>query len=683
MTTAIDAEIIDSLENADDLSMIAELCRASYRDFVHMFWSEVPGAGQKPTWNWHMDLFCAELETIAERVFRNEPKEYDLVVNVSPGTSKSSLFSILFQPWTWTRMPQARHLIATYTHQLALDLSTKSRYVVESAKYRELFPEIVLSDVQDAKNHWANTLGGSRITATVSGKSPGGFHNHFIGLDDLLDPRGAISVAELQNARHFITNEIPSRVINKGVTPTILVMQRLRGTIDGRGAETEDPTGVMLEVSKKDGASPIRHICLPARLTDFVRPSEAAERYTDGLMDPVRMGEQVLRDFEVRLGPFGFSSQFLQAPVQFGGGMFKPEYFNKRAKAAPYKARRIRFWDRAATSGAGCATAGVLMAKAENGDYYVEDVVHGHWEPDDRNRRMRATALKDRARYGPNNEPEIWVEAEGGSSGRDAWKMVARALEGFNCREARVTGKKDVRAEPWAAACAAGIVWIVEGDWDIVGYIDEHLRFRPEYTQKRGVLVDRIDASSGAFNLMAGARVAGPLRILSLRGGKKTCRVVVCNQDDLAENIIEEPAILVSIQDPPGNGVPMSALNRKLGELQLAFADIEPSEYQDKWQERIPAFDELPEKLIANRDIAKKLWAFLLRRWEPSPLVYVFQDSGDKRALSVAMAFCDTMGFDRNIIHRAGVETILTSADKAPNQHVYATVKAGRSMVIA
>src|ERR1700735_3237867 len=105
------------LSTSSQTKLRISICKQSYEDFVKEFWSEVPGAG-KLRWNWHLSFICQELERAAERVFRWEAAPYDLVINISPGSSKTTLCSILFQPWVWTRMPGARFINATHTQDL-------------------------------------------------------------------------------------------------------------------------------------------------------------------------------------------------------------------------------------------------------------------------------------------------------------------------------------------------------------------------------------------------------------------------------------------------------------------------------------------------------------------------------------------------------------------------------------
>jgi len=228
----------------DELDLLRNGLQKSFRYFVRAFWECVPGAAPLK-WNWHMQLLADDLQYVAERVFKGLPVEHDLIYNVPPGSSKSTITSIMFPAWVWTRMPEARFLCISHTDVLVLDLSVKCRSLILSSLYQELFPEIELTADQDTKSSFRNVHGGERMTATVGGKSPTGRHAHFHIGDDLVDPRGVRSQAEMLAARQFLTEVLPSRKIDKAVTPLILIMQRLAGasTIRGERQRGGGPSG--------------------------------------------------------------------------------------------------------------------------------------------------------------------------------------------------------------------------------------------------------------------------------------------------------------------------------------------------------------------------------------------------------------------------------------------------------
>lgn len=642
-------------------------------------------------WNWHLDVFCDELQKVFERVFAGLPREYDLIFNVPFGTSKTSVISVLSQGWGWARMPEMRFLSATHTDSLALDIAARAKDVVTSDKYREYFPDVVIRPDRASKEDYANTEGGERKSCTVGGKTPTGRHSHVILVDDPIDPQGARSELELDTAAKFMMEVIPSRAVDKRVTPTILVMQRL---------SPRDPTAVMVNVAKTPGAVPVRQICLPGELTDKVFPPELKEKYVDGLLDPVRMPKSVLVGFRAKLGTYAYAGQVLQEPVPPGGGMFKPQYFTRTCRAAPYNAVRIRYWDRAATQDGGCYTAGVLMARDGEGNYYVEHVEHGQWDPDERNEIIVAAAKRDRSRYGPNHEPQVVIEAERGSTGLESFRNIARKLAGFRVKEDQPTGSKDTRAEPWADQLAAGTVLLVEdGTWDLAGYIEEHLLFRPDPTTKRlGKFKDQVDASSGAFNLLAaGSRREGPiLRVLTLGGPKnKGLRLFYCSKEELQNVIVEERCLLVEVFDPAGEEVEnldgmldrvnpqRYGMNKLLDRLTVRFADISPEEYQEKWAAPVSGYGCPPAELIMKPEHGKKLWSFLLKKRDPGPEAIIFCDDNDRRAKSLACAVADTMRLPRktNLFHLLGDNSI-GNEDSPPNSYVYSVTKVSRGMVI-
>ena len=139
-----------------------DLCRSSFFYFLKKFWHIV--IAENPHYNFHIKYLCKRMQAVAERVFRGEEKKWDLVVNVPPGTSKSSIISIFFPAWVWTRMPSARILGASYTHNLALDLSRKCRDVVMSDEYRTMFPDVKIRSDQSNKSYFMNTKGGMRLS---------------------------------------------------------------------------------------------------------------------------------------------------------------------------------------------------------------------------------------------------------------------------------------------------------------------------------------------------------------------------------------------------------------------------------------------------------------------------------------------------------------------------------------
>lgn len=387
-----------------------------------------------------------------------------------------------------------------------------------------------------------------------------------------------------------------------------------------------------------------------------------------------------------------------------------------------------------------CATAGVLMAY-DGEKIYIEDVVYGRWEPDERNAVMLATAQRDRTKYG-RYEPTIYIEAEGGSSGRDAWLGIVRTLIGFPVREDRVQGSKDTRAEPWATQLAAGNVWLIDNgastntgraSWDIEGFIEDHLHFRPTPGSKLGREKDRIDAASGSFNLLVGVKRAFPaLRTLALRykPGQDTRYIVVCKKGELpllaidnkpslilsiADPLVPDPCLVVESSEVSTSSTPSSPLSstpnpiipvgdepqesqedvyqssllshqlpKNLGEMKVCFADLDPKDYVGpKYDKPILPWNLPIQDLQLSRELGKQLWTFLFHKYDVPWGVLVLVDDNLERALSVAYGVADGLRLPRSVIHIFGEDGVVcTKEDEPPNEWVHAQVKLSKCCVV-
>ena len=468
----------------DRAKLEASVCRDSFYEFFRRFWPCVPGA-RPLLLNWHIEYICNELQKVAERVFANQPKQYDLIVNVPPGSTKSSICSVLFPAWVWARMPSASFICGSHTDDLVRDLAGKCRDVMLSEKYRELFPDTELRT--ENLEELRTTQGGLRLARTPFGRVPTGFHADFQLIDDPVNPKTVLSEADSKTVRDWLLNGLPSRFKEIGVGVTILIMQRLG---------MNDPTQLLLDRAARDG-TPVRHICLPAELEDGenVKPRGLRKRYLDGLLDPVRLSEDKLRPLKSGgdMSNWAYSAQYRQNPIPTTGLLFKAGLLEV-APATPPRGdfvRKCRAWDKAATAGAGCYSVGVLIAQHRNGSFWVLDVKRGQWAVEEREANIKQTAQLDRMAWG---HVVIKIEEEGGSGGKESSENTVRSLAGFPAEAVSPKGKNKVsRAEALAAQVNIGNVKLAPGPWNSA-FVEEAAMF------PHGDYLDQIDSASLAFN---------------------------------------------------------------------------------------------------------------------------------------------------------------------------------------
>ena len=212
---------------------------------------------------------------------------------------------------------------------------------------------------------------------------------------------------------------------------------------------------------------------IPAKLSDNPALMKADPGYLANLL------AQTLVERERLLG--GNWKIMPAAGLIFNRGWFEI------VQASPVNAARVRYWDKASTEGGGDYSAGVKIARSEEGIYYVEHVVRGQWSSMNRRNVMKQTAQSD------GSSCAQWTEQEPGSGGKESAEITVRDLEGYSVHIDKVTGDKVSRARGLSAQAEAGNVKIVAGGWN-EAYLDELHAF------PLGAHDDQVDGSSGGFN---------------------------------------------------------------------------------------------------------------------------------------------------------------------------------------
>jgi predicted phage terminase large subunit-like protein len=481
------------------LEVQRELNNRSLYQFLVYFWPTV--SSHTFITNWHLEYACRELEEVAELVGKRLPRKHDLVVNVAPGSSKTILFSIMFPAWCWTKWPWMKFICASYSGALSLESAEYCRELIRSDKFCRMYPDITIKEDKDTKSNYRivkktfGTIGqrtieepgGGRYSTSVGGTLTG-FHGDILVVDDPLNPSQAASDIELANANRWMEQTLSTRKTDKAITPTILVMQRLHSL---------DPTGNMLTKLKDN----VRHLCFPGEIRnfrEFVSPPEAVEFYKDDLFDPVRMPWSVLKDLEADLGQYGYAGQIGQNPVPPGGGMFKVDNITivDYPPLPNNVVHTVRYWDKAATRGAGDYTVGARMSSLTSGKWVIEDVKRGRWASAEREEVIKATAEAD------GQKVVQWLEQEAGSGGKESSEATIRNLAGYVVRSERPTGDKIFRADPFSVQVNSQNVMMVRSTaWN--NDLMNELRLFP-----LGLHDDIVDSLSGAFSKLTHKKIA-------------------------------------------------------------------------------------------------------------------------------------------------------------------------------
>jgi len=287
-----------------------DACINSFYEFFISFWDVIIQEDYKA--NWHIKYICDELQYLANFIKNREKKPYDLIINVPPGSTKTTIVLQMFPAWLWAIDPTIRIISSSHSATLSDASASKSKDIILSSKYRKFFPHVELRMDSKAKSRYTTTKGGNRHTTSTTGGATGD-HAHIKLMDDLQDISKAGSsadrIAAISHMKMLFTREV-----EKGNSVNVLIMQRLHEL---------DCTAYLIGLNRQ-----IKHICLPAEESDLISPKELRFNYKNGLLDEVRMSNEILQQKKDELGSYGYQSQFQQEPTPPEGGIIKRIWFD-------------------------------------------------------------------------------------------------------------------------------------------------------------------------------------------------------------------------------------------------------------------------------------------------------------------------------------------------------------------
>ncbi len=210
----IEAEIASRTAAAESLDL-----KESLLGFVEHAWPSVwPNVPY--VHGWHIDAICEHLQAVSEGHIRR------LQIWVPPGSSKSTIVSIMWPAWEWTRDPWLRYITASYDQSLATDFAVKTRDLIRSGWYQARWPAVQLKRDQDLKQSYQNTSGGARY-ATSPGGGGTGRHAHRILIDDPLNAKEVTSDAALEAVAEWHDGTISTRFADPKTGVEVIIQQRL------------------------------------------------------------------------------------------------------------------------------------------------------------------------------------------------------------------------------------------------------------------------------------------------------------------------------------------------------------------------------------------------------------------------------------------------------------------------
>jgi predicted phage terminase large subunit-like protein len=405
-----------------------------------------------------------------------------LVLQAPPQHGKTEQITD-FISWCAGQDPTLRTIFASYSDDLGVRVNLALQRVMDTKPYKIAFERTKLNDANVTTNsgRWLRNsslfeyvgYGGSFRNTTVMGQING--QGLDIGVvDDPIKGRAeASSKAVRDKTWSWFTDDFFGRFSNSA--GFIMIMTRWH---------VDDPVGRWIEHFPNT-----KILRYPAIATE----DEAFRKEGDALFPEMKPLDFLIARKNV-LTLASWESVYQQNPIVVGGDTFPVERFNVVSSFDKSKVKRsVRYIDKAGTQDGGAFTAAALVHDMEDGTTVVENILRGQWSANEREQRLLQAAAADKAscrRY------SIWIEQEPGSGGKESAESSIRRFKGYDVHADKVTGSKEVRAEPYAAQVQAGNVYLVAADWNRA-FIDEHEQF------PNGKYKDQVDATAGAFNKLA------------------------------------------------------------------------------------------------------------------------------------------------------------------------------------
>jgi hypothetical protein len=420
--------------NIDELK--AELCRRKFYYFIQEFWTEADTS--TPIWNWHIEYLANELQKDVERVLRGEEKLQDIIVNCPPGTSKSMIISVLLPAWVFAVKPSTRIITASYSNTIALELSQKSRNLIEGEKYKRYF-NIELKDDENTKSNYKTTKGGGRFV-TSTGSNTLGMHADIIICDDIQTLDSIYSDANRRSVYEWISSTLSTRTTDKLISLSIYVQQRLH---------SQDSTSYLLSLPVK-----YKHIILPAHITNDVIDKQLIEYYNqnDGYLDKKRLNEKVLNDLKSRLGSKNYNAQILQNPESDDDSIIKKDWINI-IEQIPITNVQYEYFIDSAYGGDDADFNVILECFKYNNCLYITNLI--------RNKDDFPTFLKSIQKFVRGNK----IYIEGKASGKSFIQQL-KASTNFNIVELQPKDSKITRLNSISPTVEGRRIYLIKNNWN-------------------------------------------------------------------------------------------------------------------------------------------------------------------------------------------------------------------------
>ncbi len=366
-----------------------------------------------------------------------------LMIAMPPRHGKSQMGSYLFPAYLMGRDPRSKLIVASHTAELAQRFGRMIRNLMEDDKYKELFPNMLLSVDSKAAGRW-NTQQGGEAFFIGKGGAMTGRGGDVIILDDILDEQDAMSDTAMENTWEWYTSGPRQRLQPNG--SIVVINTRWK---------TDDLSGRLLKMHGQLRSDQWELLEFPAIL-----PS-------GGSLWPGFWPIEELEKVKMAIGLKKWNAQWQQQPTNDDGAVLKRNWWRRwKHDEPPECSYVIQTYDTAYSKKETAdysviSTWGVFVPSADSGpNLILLSVKRGRWDFPELKR-----VAKDEYRYWNPDNVLIEAKATGTPLQQELRKMGIPVT--MYAPGGRKSGQDKIsRANAVAPILESGMIWYPEQqDW--------------------------------------------------------------------------------------------------------------------------------------------------------------------------------------------------------------------------
>lgn len=474
-----EAELIDLLEE--------EAAAQSRERFLTFVQTTYCGKAERYDVNWHHELLAGELQHFVS----DECPDRFLMVFMPPRHGKSELVSRNLPAWYLGRNPNREVMGASYSADLAEDMSSDVQRIMTGPAYKRIFPGVRILEgsgsrySEDKRSRGAFSIighSGQYRCAGVGGAITGRGADLFIIDDPIKNRADAESETHREKTWKWYTSTVRTRLSKRG--KIILLLTRWH---------EDDLAGRLIrQMRQEPQADQWRVFSLPAQYEASEHSHPQDKRGAGDALWKTEFDLENLLQVKATLGSYEYGALYQQRPLPPGGAVIQREWLLQHIIAkAPTHLAWVRYWDLACTSNKkGNRTAGVQVAM-DAGNLFIRNMIKGRWNWPTARKIMRTAGLREKCPIGADSTGPQKALIQNLQEERD---LIGISITGYPATTDKLTN-----ALSWIAMAEAGRVYIVDGDW-VDDFIAECVRFTGHDDRED----DQVDAVSGGVRMLMG-----------------------------------------------------------------------------------------------------------------------------------------------------------------------------------